>query len=102
MRGIEREKRKEELDFLEACLAFNLEDLKMAKNIDEKEKKRLFKSIVHPNEDLLVDNQLGIDDWNLPDNNADTPFKLPTDMKFLVDDIIKNLLLIQKVMICLG
>lgn len=65
-----KENKKQQEDFIDTCLIFNCEDFKTAENINEEEKRKLFKIVVDPNEGLLVNDQLGIDDWNPPDTNT--------------------------------
>ena len=85
---IKKENKKEQEDFIDTSLIFNSEEFKTAKSIDEEEKNKLFKIIVDPNEGLLVDDQINIDDWNPLDNSTDPSTTLPKNMKNIVDDII--------------
>lgn len=64
------ENKKQQEDFIDTSLIFNCEDFKTAENINEEGKRKLFKTVVDPNEGLLVNDQLGIDDWNPPDTNT--------------------------------
>ena len=77
-------------DFIDTSLIFNSENLKTAKKINEEEKKKLFKTIVDSNEDLMVDKQINVDDWHPPNNNTDPLTTLPKNMKNIVDDVIKK------------
>ena len=87
---IKKENKKEQEDFIDTSQIFNSKDFKTTRNINEEEKMKIFKTIVDPNEGLLVDDQINIDDGNPPDNNTDSSTTFRKNMKKIVDNIIKK------------
>ena len=53
---IKKENKKEQENFIDTSQIFNSKDFKTTRNINEEEKMKIFKTIVDPNEGLLVDN----------------------------------------------
>ena len=67
-------------------------DLDAIEGADRKNKERLIRNIINPTEGLTVNDQMTLQEINLPEPNIASPLQLPPNLNAIVNKITSNVL----------
>ena len=67
-------------------------DLDAIEGADRKNKERLIRNIIIPTEGLTVNDQITLQEINLPEPNIASPLQLPPNLNAIVNKITSNVL----------
>ena len=67
-------------------------DLDAIEGADRKNKERLIRNIINPTEGLTVNDQITLQEINLPEPNIASPLQLPPNLNAIVNKITSNVL----------
>ena len=73
-------------------MEINQPDFYAIERADKENKERLMRNIVNPAERLTANDQIALQDINLPGPNIVPPLKLPPNINAIVDEITNNVL----------
>ena len=67
-------------------------DLDAIERADRENKERLIRNIANPTEGLTVNDQITLQEINLPEPNIASPLQLPSNLNAIVNKITSNVL----------
>ena len=73
-------------------MEIDLPDLDAIERADRENKETLIRNIVNPTEGLTVNDQITLQDINLPEPNIVSPLQLPPNINAVVEEITNNVL----------
>ena len=93
---IREEKEQTDSDFLQTAIKCCCEEIKAADEIEKEKKRNLFIDAVNENKGMIVNNRISVDDWYVEDEFDNKNVKMSDNVKFYLNDLIKNTIVNKK------